>query len=62
MTSESESTPKKPAVPSADPAPKPVIPLPILNEQLETEEDLLQELFDEDKVEHRHGQSEPEAD
>ena len=46
------------------PAAKKPAPLPMFNPVNEREllEDELQEMFDEDKVVHRHGNAEPESD
>lgn len=54
-----KSSESKPAAPTE----KKSLPiLPILNEQIESDEQDLEEIFNEDRVEHRHGQSEPEKD
>jgi hypothetical protein len=45
------------------PPPKPQsIPLPIVHDEEEDTNKEMQELFDEDKVTHEHGGSEPERD
>lgn len=59
------SDPKSPAgQPSPEPDKKKKIDLvlPILNEEIESNEKDMEDLFNEDKVEHRHGDSEPEHD
>ena len=58
-----EKSKKKPEASGNKDEKKPVsIPLPILNGNEGALDDEMQEIFDEDKVEHRHGHTEPERD
>jgi len=61
-------TPKSPAQPPEDPAPEPVakvrkeIPLIAIQDDGDMIAEEMAEMFDEDRVSHQHGSSEPEAD
>lgn len=62
MGSDPTSEAARPAAPEPDKKKKLDLVLPILNEEIESTEQDMEELFDEDKVEHRHGGAEPERD
>lgn len=59
-----ESMSEKPKQPEPEPAPKPrkEIPLVSVPNDREMIAEEMAELFDEDRVSHQHGSSEPEAD
>ena len=64
MTKPKHPQPSAPTPPPADPAPKvrkeiPLVSVPNDRDMIAEE---MAELFDEDKVTHQHGSSEPEAD
>lgn len=54
-----EPTPKKPEVPASKRKEIPLVSVPNDRDMIAEE---MAELFDEDRVSHRHGSSEPEAD
>ena len=59
----SEKSKKKPDAPKKKDGKKPVpFTFPILQGNDGSLDDEMQEIFDEDKVEHRHGRTEPERD
>jgi hypothetical protein len=53
---------KKKAEAAKKPASPPLQPLPILEDEQESLDQEMQDLFNEDKVTHRHGSAEPESD
>lgn len=61
-------TPKTPATPPEAPAPEPMvkarkeIPLVAIQDDGDMIAEEMAEMFDEDRVSHQHGNSEPEAD
>ena len=63
-----DETPKTPATPPEAPAPEPVakvrkeIPLISVPNDRDMIAEEMAEMFDEDRVSHQHGSSEPEAD
>jgi hypothetical protein len=62
MGSDPKSNPAGPVAPEPAKKKKIDLVLPILNEEIESTEQEMEDLFNEDKVEHRHGDSEPEHD
>ena len=53
---------KKPDPPKAEEKKPKLIPLPIIENDRQALDEEMQELFDEDKVTHEHGRTEPERD
>jgi hypothetical protein len=62
--SESKTPPPQQSNPPAEPPPKPRKEIPLIS--VPNDRDMIaeeiEELFDEDRVSHQHGSSEPEAD
>jgi hypothetical protein len=61
---DSDTSPQQPKTPPTEPPPKPRKEIPLVS--VPNDRDMIaeemEELFDEDRVSHQHGSSEPEAD
>ena len=61
---DSDTSPEQPKIPPTEPAAKPRKEIPLIS--VPNDRDMIaeemEELFDEDRVSHQHGSSEPEAD
>jgi hypothetical protein len=64
MTDHTPPTPPPPSPPSSEDQPKPkkLLPMVSVPDDADLMAEEMQELFDEDRVTHEHGGTEPEAD
>lgn len=61
---DSDTSSQQPKAPPTEPAPKPRKEIPLISvpDDRDMIAEEMEELFDEDRVSHQHGSSEPEAD